>query len=88
MNMTANHSIYSKKQKCHRNTHADRIGQLDDQKTNNVLGVGGSPLTVVGGVKNNARVDDPNAHVGSTSGSVSYNNMPPYLVVYMRKRTE
>lgn len=70
-------------------THADRIGWLDDQKTNNVLGVGGSPLTVVGGgVKNNARVDDPNAHVGLTGGSVSHNNMPPYLAVYMWKRTE
>ncbi len=66
-------------------SHSDRIGWLDDHKTNNPLGINGSPLTVISSA-NNARVDDPQAHVGITGGSKAHNNMPPYLTVYMWKR--
>lgn len=66
-------------------SHSERIGWLDDQKTNNPLGANNYPLTVISS-PNNARVDDPQAHAGLTGGSQAHNNMPPYLAVYMWRR--
>lgn len=66
-------------------SHTDRISWFDDQKTNNPLGANNYPLTVISS-PNNARVDDPQAHVSLTGGSQAHNNMPPYLTVYMWRR--
>lgn len=66
-------------------SHTDRISWLDDQKTNNPLGANNYLLTIISS-PNNARVDDPQAHVGLTGGSQAHNNMPPYLTVYMWRR--
>lgn len=66
-------------------SHSDRLSWLDDHKTNNPLGINGTALTVISN-PGNARVDDPQAHVGLTGGSQAHNNMPPYLAVYMWRR--
>ena len=68
-----------------KHSHSERIGWMDDHKTNNPLGINGTALTVISN-PGNARVDDPQALTGLTGGSQAHNNMPPYLAVYMWRR--